>query len=173
MGPCIAPHPSTLGTALLAYDGVVQTDRRRDLLIADLFGNGADGTADNTLGNGERIASITLGTPLPRERAIYRRAISRASAEWPLVEVVVRVVIDNAQFHFVRLAAGGIAPVPRRFQRVENALQSRRVDAAAIEEAAALAIEGARPLPQTGYKLELLQAQIADVLTQVTTLEDA
>ena len=83
--------------------------------------------------------SITLGTPLPRVRAIYRRAISRASAEWPLVEVVVRVVIDNAQFHFVRLAAGGIAPVPRRFRRVENALQSRRVDAAAIEEAAGLA----------------------------------
>jgi hypothetical protein len=36
-----------------------------------------------------------------------------------------------------------------------------------------LAIEGARPLPQTGHKPELLQAQIADVLTQVTTLEDA
>ena len=173
MGPCIAPHPSTLGTALLAYDGVVQTDRRRGLLIADLFGNGADGTADNTLGIGEHIVSITLGTPLPRERAIYRRAISRASAEWPLVEVVVRVVIDNAQFHFVRVAAGGIAPVPRRFRRVENALQSRRVDAAAIEEAAGLAIEGARPLPQTGYKLELLQAQIADVLTHVTALKDA
>ena len=165
--------PSTLGSALLAYDGAVQTDRRRDLLIADLFGNGADGTADNTLGIGERIVSITLGTPLPRERAVYRRAISRASAEWPLVEVVVRVVVDNAQFHFVRVAVGGIAPVPLRLKRVENALQSRRVDGAAIEEVAGLAIEGARPLPQTGYKLHLLRAQITDVLAHVTALEDA
>ena len=165
--------PSTLGSALLAYDGVVQTDRRRDLLIADLFGNGADGTADNTLGTGEHIVSITLGTPLPRERAVYRRAISRASAEWPLVEVVVRVVVDNAQFHFVRVAVGGIAPVPLRLKRVENALQSRRVDGATIEEAAGLAIEGARPLPQTGYKLHLLRAQITDVLAHVTALEDA
>jgi xanthine dehydrogenase YagS FAD-binding subunit len=173
LGSCIAPHPSTLGTALLAYDGVVETDRRRDLLIADLFGNGADGTVDNTLGIEERIVSITLGTPLPRERAIYRRAISRASAEWPLVEVVVRAVIDDAQFHFVRVAAGGIAPVPLRFKRVENALQSRRIDGAALEEAAGLAIEGARPLPQTGYKLQLLQAQIADVLAHVIALEDA
>ena len=97
----------------------------------------------------------------------------RASAEWPLVEVVVRAVIDDAQFHFVRVAAGGIAPVPLRFKRVENALQSRRIDGAAIEEAAGLAIEGARPLPQTGYKLQLLQAQIADVLAHVIALEDA
>jgi xanthine dehydrogenase YagS FAD-binding subunit len=173
LGPCVAPHPSTLGTALLAYDGVIQTDRRGDLSIADLFGNGSDGTADNTLGDGERIVSITLGAPLSRERAIYRRAISRARAEWPLVEVVVRVVIDNAQFHFVRVTAGGIAPVPLRLERVENALQSRLVDDAAIEQAAGLAIEGARPLPQTGYKLQLLQAQIADVLRHVTAVENS
>jgi xanthine dehydrogenase YagS FAD-binding subunit len=83
-------------------------DRRGNLSIADLFGNGPEGTADNTLGDGERIVSIKLCAPLPQERAVYRRA----RAEWPLVEVVVRVVIDNAQFHFVRVTAGGIAPVP-------------------------------------------------------------
>jgi xanthine dehydrogenase YagS FAD-binding subunit len=171
LGPCIAPHPSSLGTALLAYDGVVQTDRRSDLSMADLFGNASDGTVDNTLGNSERIVSITLGAPLPGERAIYHRVISRASAEWPLVEVVVRVVVDNAQFLFVRVTAGGIAPVPLRFEHVENALQSRQVGGAAIEQAAGLAIQGARPLPQTGYKLQMLQAQIADALRQLTAAE--
>jgi hypothetical protein len=47
-----------------------QTDRCGDLSIADLFGNGADGTADNTLGDGECIVSITLGAPLLREPAM-------------------------------------------------------------------------------------------------------
>ena len=94
--------------------------------------------------------SIKLGAPLPQERAVYRRAISRAPGEWPLVEVVVRVVIDNTQFRFVRGTAGGIAPVPLRFERVENALTSRLVDATAIEHAAGLAIA------QTGCKLQLL-----------------
>jgi xanthine dehydrogenase YagS FAD-binding subunit len=96
-----------------------------------------------------------------------------ASAEWPLVEVVVRVVIDNAQFRFVRVAPGGIAPVAPRFERVENALQSRLLDSAASEQAASLAIEGAPSSPQTGHKLQRLQAQIADVLAHVTALEDA
>jgi xanthine dehydrogenase YagS FAD-binding subunit len=65
-----------------------------------------------------------------------------------------------------------IAPVPLRFERVENAPQSRRVDDAAIEQAAGLAIEGARPLPQTGYKLQVLQPQIADLLRPVTAVEN-
>jgi xanthine dehydrogenase YagS FAD-binding subunit len=111
--------------------------------------------------------SIRLRAPLPRGTGDLSPC-DQPRAEWPLVEVVARVVIDHAQCHFVRVTAGGIAPVPLRFERVENALQSRRVDDAAIEQAAGLAIEGARPLPQTGYKLQLLQAQIADVLRQAT-----
>jgi len=38
--------------------------------MADLFGDGSNGTVDNTLGDSERIVSITLRAPLPRERAI-------------------------------------------------------------------------------------------------------
>lgn len=171
LGPCVAPHPSTLGTALLAYDGFVRTDRRGDLAIADLLGDGTEGTADSTLASGERIESIKLPAPLPRERATYHRAIGRATAEWPLVEVVVRAVIDNGRFEFVRITAGGIAPVPMRFARVENALHARPADGAVIEQAAALAIEGARPLPQTRYKLKLLQAQIADGLERVSSIK--
>jgi xanthine dehydrogenase YagS FAD-binding subunit len=105
----------TTKTEIRGCGSIVQTERRGDLSIADLFGNGAGGVTDNTLANGERIVSITLGASLPRERAIYRRAISQASAEWPLVEVAVRVVIDNAQLQFVEVTAGGIAPVPLRF----------------------------------------------------------
>lgn len=171
LGPCVAAHPSSLGTALLAYDAVVSTDRRRELTIADLFGDGSNGRVHNMLLAGERIVSIAMGAPLRHERAAYRRAISRAMAEWPLVEVVVRVVIDQAQFQFVHVAAGGVAPVPLRLTRVEDALRGRRVDPVRVREAAALASEAARPLPQTGYKLPLLEAQIVDVLERVSTPE--
>jgi xanthine dehydrogenase YagS FAD-binding subunit len=58
-----------------------------------------------------------------------------------------------------------------RLTRVEDALRGRRVDPARVREAAALASEAARPLPQTGYKLPLLEAQIVDVLERVSTHE--
>src|SRR6202000_291503 len=35
LGPCVAPHPSTLAAALLAYDATITTDRRNGLTIPD------------------------------------------------------------------------------------------------------------------------------------------
>src|SRR3954447_11718847 len=48
LGPCVAPHPSTMATALLAYEAKVTTDRRSSLSIGDLLGDGSNGAADNT-----------------------------------------------------------------------------------------------------------------------------
>ena len=137
LGPCVAPHPSTLAVALLAYEATVTTTVRPNLLVAALLGDGADGTIDNTLASGEAITHIDMPAPRAEERAGYRRAISRAFAEWPLVEVVARAVIADQRFAFVRVAAGGVAPVPLRFADVEQALQGAACDETKIREAAA------------------------------------
>jgi xanthine dehydrogenase YagS FAD-binding subunit len=165
LGPCVAPHPSTMATALLAYDAKTTTDRRNSLTIGDLLGNGADGHADNALQAGEMIRNIELGVPLQGERALYKRAISRTYAEWPLVEICARAVIKDGTFQFVRLAAGGIAPVPLRLVAVEAALQGKK--ASAIADAALQATSGAKPLPMTGYKLDLMKGVVRDVLERL------
>ena len=167
LGACVAPHPSTLGAALLAYDAIIATSQRPSLGIAELFGDGRAGTEDNTLRAGELIERIVLPPPLPGERASYGRAISRAHAEWPLAEVIARGVIEDGRFARVAVAAGGIAPVPLRLAAVEAALSGRAPDAGTIAAAAQLAVTDANPLPQTGYKLDLLVAQVADALTRI------
>src|SRR5262249_44408463 len=48
LGDCIAPHPSTMAAALLAYDAQIITDRRDGLSIAALLGDGSDGRRDHT-----------------------------------------------------------------------------------------------------------------------------
>jgi len=162
-GPCVAPHPSTLAAALLAYGATVTTSQRAGLSIEALLGDGADGARDNLLAPDERISRVDLPVPLAGERAGYRRAISRTSPEWPLVEVVVRATISEERFTFVRMTAGGIAPVPLRFVDAEQALQSATADAANIRKAAERATANARPLPGTGYKLKLLEQTIIDM----------
>ena len=106
--------------------------------------------------------------PLAGERAAYRRAISRAAAEWPLVEVVARVVIERGAFQFVRLAAGGVAPVPVRLAEAERVSQGAPVSASTIAVAAQAATVGAKPLPMTAYKLDLLAGLVQDLLEQCT-----
>jgi xanthine dehydrogenase YagS FAD-binding subunit len=90
LGPCVAPHASTMAAALMAYEATVKTNLRERVTIEQLLGDGSSGVSDNTLGQGEIIESVELGVPTANERALYRRAISRSYAEWPLVEVVIR-----------------------------------------------------------------------------------
>jgi xanthine dehydrogenase YagS FAD-binding subunit len=169
LGPCVAPHPSTMATALLAYDATVTTDRRRALTIAQLLGDGSDGSADHALEPGEIIKSIDLPPPTANERALYKRAISRSYAEWPLVEVVLRTAVSGGSFVFVRAAAGGIAPVPLRLSAVESAAAGAPATAPTIARAAAQSTIGAKPLAMTAYKLDLLKGLVQDLMEAVTT----
>ncbi|WP_024515490.1 FAD binding domain-containing protein [Bradyrhizobium sp. Tv2a-2] len=164
LGDCVAPHPSTMAAALLAYDAHVVTNRRDGLTIVDLLGDGSNGRADHALAPGEMITKIVLPAPLAGERAAYKRAISRTYAEWPLVEVCARAAIADGKFQVVRLVAGGIAAVPLRLSACERALHGKAANEAAIAEATRLAAIGAKPLPMTAYKLDLLEGLVRDLL---------
>jgi xanthine dehydrogenase YagS FAD-binding subunit len=168
LGPCVAPHPSTMATALLAYEARVATNQREGLSVGQLLGDGSNGAADHALKAGEMIEGVALAAPLAGEGAAYKRAISRAYAEWPLVEVVARVVVERGAFQFVRLAAGGVAPVPIRLNAAEAAAQGAPVSPATIAAAALAATRGATPLPMTGYKVDLLSGLVQDLLEQYT-----
>jgi xanthine dehydrogenase YagS FAD-binding subunit len=167
LGPCVAPHPSTMAAALLAYEATIITDRRSGLTIADVLGDGSNGAADHALASGEMIKAVQLPAPVPGERALYKRAISRSHAEWPLVEVCARAVVSAGTFQSIRIAAGGIAPVPLRLSASEAALQGAAANTANIAKAADQATAGANPLPMTGYKLDLLRGLVHDVLEQL------
>ena len=167
LGPCVAPHPSTMAAALLAYDAEITTNQRSGLTIDEVLGDGSDGATDHALAAGEMIERIALPPPLRGERALYKRAISRSYAEWPLAEVCARAVITNGAFQFVRITAGGVAPVPLRLTASEAVLQGAPASAALIAEAARQASKGANPLPLTAYKLDLLSGLVRDLLERL------
>ena len=167
LGPCVAPHPSTMAAALLAYDAKIISDRRSGLTIGEVLGDGSNGAADHALASGEMIRGVELLSPLRGERALYKRAISRSHAEWPLVEVCARAVVSAGAFQFIRITAGGIAPIPLRLSASEAALQGKPANPGTIANAARQAIAGARPLPMTGYKLDLLRGVVHDVLERL------
>jgi xanthine dehydrogenase YagS FAD-binding subunit len=169
LGPCVAPHPSTMAAALLAYEARISTNQRSGLTIGELLGDGSNGAADHALISGEMIGSVELPPPVSGERALYKRAISRSHAEWPLVEVCARAVVSGGSFQFIRITAGGIAPVPLRLSASEAALQGAPASSANIANAARQATAGARPLPMTGYKLDLLRGVVHDLLERLAT----
>ena len=118
---------------------------------------------------GELIAEIVLPASPQGERGAYKRAIGRAHAEWPLVELVVCATLKDGAFDGLRIVAGGVAPVPRRLMAAEAAALGKPASSDTLAAAAQAANEGANPLPGARYKLDLLQGLVRDVLEDVAS----
>ena len=67
----------------------------------------------------------------------------------------------------VRIALGGVAPIPWRATDAERALVGCRLTAQALDEAARAATTGARPLAHNGYKVRLLQGVVRQALAKL------
>lgn len=162
-GPCVYPHPSSIGCALLTYDAEISVDGRGRMAITELYGDGS-ALRDHQLEPGEMITAIHLPSPTAGERGGYQRLMSRALAEWPLVEVVVRLVVSDGQISLARVAVGGVANIPFRLTEVEQALEGKPASDDALTAAAREATRRARPLPQTRYKVPMVEALVFSTL---------
>ena len=169
LSPCLAVHPSTMACALLTYDAVVETWRPgagpQLSPLAALLGDGRS-LRTLLLGPGELVTKLHLPAPAAGEKSAYWRAISRARAEWPVVECSVRLGPGGA-----KVALGGVAPVPFRVPAVEAALDAGQSPA----QAAARVLEGVsfapgeapvlpKPLPLTRLAYDLLVPTIVHTL---------
>lgn len=168
-GPCVAPHPSSVAMALLAYDATTQIHGRGTLPVHDLYGDGSDPTRDHLLAAGEVLLAVDLPTATPGERAAYHRAISRHNVEWPLVEAVARLVLTDATITFAAVAAGGVARTPVRLAEVEAELVGRQALPDTLRTAAERAVPRCTPLTQTGYKVGMLRDTILEVLERAVS----
>lgn len=127
LGPCIAPHPSTLALALLALDATVEVDDT-PWTMATLLGPGTNPAVTHDLPR-DALLTAVLVPPTP-EGAVsaYRRTIQRSRAEWPLVEAFGQVVLEDGVITEARLAIGGVANRPLRLAETEEALLGHRLD---------------------------------------------
>ncbi len=167
LGPCIAPHPSTLAVALTAYEAEIEVagaPNGERWPIAALYGDGSDPRRPHRLPPGAVLLAVQVPRALPGEGAGFHRTSSRARAEWPIAEAVVRVVVKDGAIRFVRVAVGGVANIPLRLVNVEQRLLARAPTAEVLHEAAALAgVDGTSP-PQSAYKLQILRATVLTAL---------
>jgi len=164
LGPCVHPHPSTMGMALLAYDAQFVTYGSEPRPIAELYGDGSNPLFDHTLEPGEILAYLILPPSMAGEKSAYFRTTSRAAAEWPMVEILVRLVREDDQIKFARIAVGGVANIPLRLTIVEDALVGQPANKEIVREAAASAAEGANPLSDSAYKVDILVGTVVQAL---------
>jgi xanthine dehydrogenase YagS FAD-binding subunit len=171
---CVATHPSDLAVALVALDAVLLTrtaggDRR--IPIAEFFRRpGTTPDREHDLRAGELIVGMEVPTGPEMRRSGYLKVRDRQSYEFALASAAVALDVRGGKVLAARVAVGGVATVPWRLPAVEQAVIGRPVGPTLWHDAAAHAADGAKPLSDNGFKVELVQRVVERQLRTVAEL---
>lgn len=172
---CVATHPSDLAVALVALDAVVLlrgVDGDRRVPIGDFFRQpGTTPDREHDLRPGELIVAVEVPTGPATARSGYLKVRDRQSYEFAVTSAAAALDVSGGVVRAARVAVGGVATVPWRLAAVEQALLGRPVSAALWRDAAARAADGARPLSDNGFKIELVKRVVERQLATVAGLQ--
>jgi xanthine dehydrogenase YagS FAD-binding subunit len=168
---CVATHPSDLAVALVALDARVVTRTRegeQSTAIADFFLlPGSTPDREHNLHQGALIAAVEVPARPESRRSGYLKVRDRESYEFAIASAAVAMDISGGTVRTARLAAGGVGTVPWRLTAVEKALTGRPAIPETWNAAAARAADGAKPLSENGFKVELIKRTVARQLATV------
>lgn len=165
---CAATHPSDVAVALIALDATMRVkgpDGVRSFPVEELFRLPGDTPhIEHALLPGELILDMRIPAGGYSRRARYLKVRDRESYEFALVSAAAALDIEDGAIREARIACGGVGTRPWRMRACEAALAGKAATRENFENAAKLALEGARPLSQNHYKIELLPRTIVRAL---------
>jgi xanthine dehydrogenase YagS FAD-binding subunit len=169
---CVATHPSDMAVALAAFDAVVHVEGPagpRQVPLSVLYRlPGDEPQHETTLEPGTLITAVELpALPLAAHSA-YRKARERASYAFAIGSVAAALEVADRVVSDVRIALGGVAPIPWRAHRAEQALQGQPATEQAFAEAAEAELAEAQPLRDNGYKIPLVRNLIVRTLSELS-----
>ncbi|MGW0523273.1 FAD binding domain-containing protein [Crossiella sp. NPDC003009] len=168
---CVAVHASDLAVSLQALEATVLTQGTagaRRIAFAEFYRLPGDSPqVEHVLRPGELITGVEVPTGALAARSRYLKLRDRESFEFAVVSVAACLTQRGGRVREVRLAFGGVAPLPWRVPEAEAVLRGRPLDGASLAAAADAAVRGARPLAHNGFKVELMRRALTGVLTEL------
>jgi xanthine dehydrogenase YagS FAD-binding subunit len=164
---CIAVNPSDMNVALAALDAtvhVVGPKGARIIPIRDFHRLPGDHPEkDTTLDKNELITEVTISA-VPLTHVHYLKVRDRASYAFALISVAAGLQLDGKKIVQARLAMGGVAHKPWRLTAAEESLKGKEVSVETFEQAAAIAMQGAKGYGDNNFKLQLGPKSIVEAL---------
>jgi xanthine dehydrogenase YagS FAD-binding subunit len=174
-GPCYIVHPSDPAVALLALDAsviVAGPEGTRTVSLGDFYLlPRQDAHREAALAENEILTEVLIPKPAPGSgvtwRGVYLKIPERGDRDFSLVSVALQLALRGNVVEHVRVALGGVAPVPWRATAAEQALAGRALTDQVVDQASRAATEGARPLEQNVYKVNMIQGLLRQALGRV------
>jgi len=167
-GSCFIVHPSDTAPALVSLRAVVRVlgeEGERGIPLERFFVlPDQDLHRENVLREGELVTEVLVPPAGPGLASSYRKIRERGAWDFALASVAAAIRRDGGVVREARLVLGGVAPAPWRAEAAERAIVGAALDSATAARAGAAAAEGAQPLEQNAYKVELVRAAVEESL---------
>jgi xanthine dehydrogenase YagS FAD-binding subunit len=163
-----------LAVALTALDATVITrdgSGEHRIPIADFFRQpGRTPEQEHNLSAGALIAGVEVPVAPETRRSGYLKVRDRESFEFALTSAAVAMDLAGGHVRAARVAVGGVGTVPWRLPAVEQALIGRAAQPDLWRDAASHAADGAKPLSENGFKIDLVKRTVERQLATVAGL---
>jgi aerobic carbon-monoxide dehydrogenase medium subunit len=164
--PAAEMAPSLI--ALGARVGIIGSEGERWIPLEEFFVSPGETALQKT----ELLTSVRVPPILPRTGCAYLKHSIRKAMDPGIVNVAALLTLDAAKEKCLeaRIVLGAVAPTVMRARKAEDRLKGKKIDAAAVEEAARLASEEARPITDVRasaeYRREMVEALTAKCIEQ-------
>jgi xanthine dehydrogenase YagS FAD-binding subunit len=166
---CLAVHPSDMCVPLAALDAVVEVEGargRKEIPFTEFHRLPGDTPQlDNNLAPGEMITAVILPPVSFAKSGVYLKLRDRASYAFALICVAAALDIRDGEIQQARMALGGVAHKPWRSPEAEQFLEGKAAETATFQQAAEIALQGAKPLKYNAFKVEMAKRALRRALT--------
>ena len=158
-GMCRIVHPSDLAPALISLDAevtIVSPKGDRTLALGKFYTlPRVDVSKENILDANEILKEVKIPKPKNGSKSTYVKLKERGTWDFALVSAAVSGVVSGNSFKDIKIVLGGVAPIPWRLEKAENALKGQSISDDFVKKVAKEALSDARPLKENAYKQEL------------------
>jgi xanthine dehydrogenase YagS FAD-binding subunit len=160
-GFCYIVHPSDLAPALIALDAEISINSpkgNKTIPLASFYIlPRINVRKENILEPNEVLREIRIPLAKKEEKSTYSKFIERGAWDFAVVSAAVKGTVSAGTFRDIKIVLGGVAPIPWRLTKVENAIKGKKITEGLVREAAREALKEAKPLEENGYKKELAE----------------
>lgn len=162
-GPAYFVSASSLGPVLVALGATIKatgpSGKTREIPAAEFFHTPKnENEREVSLEPNEIVTEIEVPI-LGLRNGIYE-VRHRHGLDWPYVAAAVAFQDEGGKANDARVVLGHVAPTPWPASKAAEALNGITINADAAAKAGRAAADGARPLSDNGYKVQLVQAAV-------------
>jgi xanthine dehydrogenase YagS FAD-binding subunit len=158
-GPSYIVHPSDTAPALVALGAQIKIagPSGENMIPLEKFFvlPSIDYKRENILNPGEIVTEIYVPAPKAGSKGFYHKVRERLAWDHAIVTVATVVESSGGVVRDARVVMGGVAPIPWRVAKAEEFLRGKKLEEAIAKQGGEIALEGAKPLKDNVYKVQM------------------